>query len=130
MSAPLVLVIEDEKAVRDSVSRVLAAEGISVAFAEDAAAALRHPAWSTCRAVLCDLKLPDGSGLDLMRVLRAQRPEVPFVMTTGFATTDTLGDALGAGARDILLKPFDAAELAEVVSRALSAAPPVQEDKP
>jgi DNA-binding NtrC family response regulator len=122
------LVVEDERSVRQSVERVLAAQGIGVSFAEDLHGALRHPWRATCRAVLCDLKLPDGSGLDFLKALRATRPTLPFIVTTGFATSDTLAEAHAAGATDVLLKPFDEAELVDTVSRAI--APAAKEDKP
>ena len=124
------LVVEDEPAVRESVERVLSAEGVAVAFAEDLQTALRHPWRSTCGAVLCDLKLPDGTALDLLKVMRAARPAVPFIVTTGFATSDTLAEAQAAGATDVLLKPFDAAELVDIVERALAAAPAPKEARP
>jgi DNA-binding NtrC family response regulator len=124
-----VLVVEDEAAVRESVARVLAAEGIEVDFAEDLQTALDHPRRPTCGAVLCDLKLPDGTALDLLKAVRAERPELPFIVTTGFATRDTLTEARAAGANDILLKPFDATELVDMVSSALAASAP-KEEKP
>jgi DNA-binding NtrC family response regulator len=129
-AAPAVLVVEDEKAVRDSVARVLRSDGVRIDFARDVAAALAHPWLKTCDAVLCDLKLPDGSGLDLLKVFRSRRPSVPFIVTTGFATTDTLAEAWVAGATDILLKPFDCAELSYVVLRAVSPDARFPEDKP
>ena len=119
-ASPAVLVVEDEKAVRDSVARVLGAEGFRLEFAPDLHTALRHPWMATCDGLLCDLKLPDGSGLELMKALQRSRPDVPVVVTTGFATTETLADARAAGATDILLKPFDCAELLYVVRRAVA----------
>jgi two-component system, NtrC family, response regulator PilR len=119
-----VLVVEDEPAVREAVERVLGAEGIHTAFAHDLRSALRHPWRGTCGAVLCDLKLPDGSGLDLLKVMHVDRPGLPFLVTTGFATAQTLSEAVEAGATDVLLKPFDSVELLHIVSRALGAAEP------
>jgi DNA-binding NtrC family response regulator len=116
-----VLVVEDEPSVRESVQRVLGAERIAVSFARDLRSALRHPWRATCRAVLCDLKLPDGSGLDFLKVIHADRPHVSVVVCTGFATAETLAEVTAAGAADVLVKPFDTTELLEVVVRAIAA---------
>lgn len=114
-----VLVVEDEPVVRDGITRVLASAGLTVAAFPDAASALASPATEGCPLVLCDLILPDRSGVDLLRALRARRPEVPFVIITGFATQETLARALEVGATGVLPKPFDEAELLAVVRRAL-----------
>jgi two-component system response regulator PilR (NtrC family) len=116
-----VLVVEDEPSVRESVERVLAAEGIPVSFARDLRGALRHPWRASCRAALCDLKLPDGSGLDFLKAMHADRPHVSVVVCTGFATAQTLAEAANAGATDVLVKPFDTTELLHVVARAIAA---------
>lgn len=114
-----VLVVDDEAVVREGVRRVLEAEGLSVAAAADAASALAHPAASTCRLVVCDLMLPDESGLDLLRHLRRSRPELPVVMITGYATADHAQRAHEVGATDFLAKPFTSSELLTVVREAL-----------
>jgi DNA-binding NtrC family response regulator len=118
-----VLVVDDEPVVRDGIARVLADEGLAVAAAPTAAAALAHPAAATCRVALCDVMLPDGSGLELLRALRASRPDLPVVIITGYATPETLARAAMAEACAILAKPFDAPELLQTVRAALSAAP-------
>jgi DNA-binding NtrC family response regulator len=114
-----VLVIDDEEVVRGGVERLLADEGLRVASAPDAAGALAHPALATCRLVLCDLMLPDRSGLDLLRDLRARRRDLPLVCMTGYATRETSAQVAAAGATLFLPKPFDQDELLSVVRRAL-----------
>jgi DNA-binding NtrC family response regulator len=117
-----VLVIDDESVVRDAVSRVLGANGLRVAAAVDGASGLAHPALATCRLVLCDLMLPDRSGMDVLREIARRRPEVPVVVITGYATSDHAARAAEAGAADFMAKPFEAKELVDTVRRALAAA--------
>jgi len=114
-----VLVVDDEAVVCNGIRRVLAAERMRVESAGDAAAALAHPSLARCDLLLCDLMLPDRHGVELVRAIRATRPELPIVVITGYATTTHNAQALEAGASDFLPKPFDAEELLAVVRRAL-----------
>ena len=114
-----VLIADDEEVVRKGVQRVLGAEGLRVAAAADARSALTHPAAASCRLALCDLMLPDQSGLDLLRALRAARPGLPVVLMTGYVTADNAAAALAAGAVGFLPKPFDETELLAAVQSAL-----------
>jgi DNA-binding NtrC family response regulator len=115
-----VLVVDDEAVVREAARRVLGADGYDVALAADVAGALRHAAAADCSVVVCDLKLPDGSGLEVLHALRRLRPGLPFVMTTGYATNESLCAIAEARTTSFLPKPFDAAELTEAVSRAVT----------
>jgi DNA-binding NtrC family response regulator len=114
-----VLVVDDEAVVCAAIRRVLEAEGLRVATAEDGASALAHPAASSCRMVLCDLMLPDRSGIEVIRALRESRPQLPVVVTTGYATPEQSGRAFEAGACMFLAKPFEESELIDIVRRAL-----------
>ena len=114
-----VLVVDDEPVVRDGIRLVLEAEGMRVAVAADARAAVAHPAAASCRLVLCDLMLPDHSGIQVLRSLREIRPGLPVVMITGYATSENQELALEAGATDFLAKPFEESELLAAVRRAL-----------
>jgi DNA-binding NtrC family response regulator len=124
-----VLVIDDEPVVRDAVVRVLRAENLAVATAADAASGLAHPDLRTCRLVLCDLMLPDRSGMDLLATLRALRPDLPVVLITGYATPDHAVRAREAGAADFLAKPFETEELLDVVRRCLLAGTVAREER-
>jgi DNA-binding NtrC family response regulator len=116
-----VLVIDDEPVVREAVSRVLQADGLEVATASDAASGLSHPGLRDCRLVLCDLMLPDRSGMEVLGALRALRPGLPVVLITGYATPDHAVRAREAGAADFLAKPFESEELLDGVRRSLLA---------
>lgn len=114
-----VLVVDDEPVAREGIRRVLGAAGLRVAAAADARSAVLHPAFAICRIVLCDLMLPDRSGMDLLRALRAARPGLPVVMITGYATSENAERALAAGASGVLMKPFEESELLAVLRRLL-----------
>ena len=115
-----VLVVDDEPVVADAIRLVLGDAGLEVAAVPDAETALAHPALELCRLVICDLMLPGLSGLDALRAIRARRPGLPIVMTTGYATPEQEDLLLAAGATAFLPKPFDDSELLTLVRRALA----------
>ena len=82
------MVVDDEPVVRDAVRLVLAGDGLSVASAASGSEALAHEALEDCRLVLCDLMLPDVSGIDLVRSLRRARPDLPVILITGYPTSE------------------------------------------
>jgi DNA-binding NtrC family response regulator len=114
-----VLVIDDEPVVREGVRRVLESNGLRVATAPDGASGLAHPAIATCRLVLCDLMLPDASGIDVVREITRRRPGLPTIVITGYATADHASRSEAAGAVGFLAKPFEASELMDSVRLAL-----------
>lgn len=118
---PDVLVIDDEPVVLEVIRRVLEEEGMSVAVANDAASGLAHRAAITCRLVLCDLMLPDGSGIDVISTMRERRRDLPMIVITGYATPESAAGAREAGAAGFLPKPFTDVELLDAVRRALGA---------
>lgn len=122
-----VLVIDDEPVVARAVQRVLQSGGLTVETAGDVASGLAHPALASCRLLLCDLMLPDGSGMDVLRAVRARRPALPVVLMTGYATPEHAVAADEGGAAAFIAKPFEAAELLAVVRRVLGNAGPAEE---
>lgn len=115
-----VLVVDDEPVVSGAIRLVLGHAGFEVAAFPDAESALAHPALDGCRLVICDLMLPGISGFDALRAMRLRRPELPIVMTTGYATPEHEELVLAAGATAFLPKPFDDSELLTLVRRVLS----------
>lgn len=114
------MVVDDEPVVRDAVCLVLAGEGLHVAVAASGAEALAHEALQECRLVLCDLMLPDISGVDLVRSIRKERPDLPVILITGYPTTENALAAIESGASEFLAKPFTEAELLSVVRLVLN----------
>lgn len=125
-----VLVVDDEEVVRKGIERVLGGDGLRVASAASGCAALDHPAAAACRLVLCDLMLPDLSGIEVVRRLRAARPDLPALIMTGYVTAGSAAQALRAGAAGFLPKPFDEAELRAAVGDALVGGNVKEEGRP
>ena len=113
------LIVDDEASLRDFLSIVFEGEGWAVETAssigEARAAILRNEP----DVVLCDLMLPDGSGIDLIREVKAHSPSIVFIMITAHTSTRSAVEALKAGAMDYIAKPFDIEELTVLVRKAV-----------
>jgi two-component system, OmpR family, response regulator MprA len=107
-----ILVVDDERAVRDSLRRALELEGYRVELAEDGEQALRRldlePAPD---AVILDVLMPGADGLEVCRTIRGVGNAVPVLMLTARTEVDSRVEGLDAGADDYLPKPFALAEL-------------------
>ena len=106
-----ILVVDDDRAVRDSLRRALVLEGYEVELAADGGEALRSLTQAAPDAMVLDLQLPDIDGLEVCRRLRSIGDPTPVLMLTA---RDAVGDrveGLDAGADDYLVKPFDLNEL-------------------
>jgi two-component system, OmpR family, response regulator MprA len=107
-----ILVVDDERAVRESLQRALELEGYDVELAEDGEAALeRLQGTAQADAVILDVLMPGIDGLEVCRRLRAWANPVPVLMLTARAEVDSRVAGLDAGADDYLPKPFALAEL-------------------
>jgi two-component system response regulator AtoC len=100
-----VLVIDDNAAFRESIGLCLEERGFEVEAARSAEEGLRAACGDPPRLILLDVKLPDGSGLSVLRELRRREVPAPVVVMTGFPSSDTAIDALRMGASDYLSKP-------------------------
>lgn len=107
-----ILVVDDERAVRDSLRRALELEGYRVELAEDGEEALRRLELEPIPdAVILDVLMPGADGLEVCRRLRGAGNAVPVLMLTARAEIDSRVAGLDAGADDYLSKPFALAEL-------------------
>lgn len=106
------LVVEDMAHLADAVQRFLAGAGHAVDLAPDCATAEAALAVAQYDAVLLDLGLPDGSGLDLLRALRRRGDRTPVIIATALDQISDRIAGLDAGADDYVVKPFDLGELA------------------
>jgi two-component system response regulator MprA len=111
MRAMKILVVDDERAVRESLRRALELEGYAVELAEDGEVALSRVGAATPDAVILDVLMPGIDGLEVCRRLRAGANSVPVLMLTARAEVDSRVAGLDAGADDYLPKPFALAEL-------------------
>src|SRR5262245_22301290 len=115
-----VLLIEDDAGITVTLQRLLAREGHEVLIEKRGDTGLDRAASERIDVVLCDLKLPGLSGLDLVRELHAVKPRLPIILMTAHGTTDTAIEATRLGAFDYLVKPFNMPDLLEAVSKALA----------
>ncbi len=109
--AARVLVVDDDRAIRNSLARALELEGYLVEVAADGAAALEAIRTNRPEMAIVDVMMPNVDGLTLVRVLRAERDRLPVLMLTARTETSDRVAGLDAGADDYLAKPFDLPEL-------------------
>ena len=116
-----ILVIEDNVGTADSLRQVLEDEGHAVIAAATGGEGLALAAKRNCDVVLTDLKLPDLSGLDIVKRLRTVQAALPIILMTAHGTTDIAIEATRHGAFDYLLKPFEMPAMLHAIERALAA---------
>jgi putative nucleotidyltransferase with HDIG domain len=119
MAAELVLVLDDEEAVRQSLTDALQSAAHSVEQASSVDAAIAALGTKSFALVLTDLIMPGTSGLTLLEYARRHHPYVPVVLVTGVHDLSVALEAIRMGAYDYLLKPFQREQLLAVVARAL-----------
>src|SRR5216684_1165456 len=117
--ATLLLIDDDPDLLRDRVSHVLPAPAHRVEIAQTGAEGLERVAAACPDVILLDLRLPDQSGLDILRQLRRIDARIPVVMVTVARSSDSAIEAMRHGAYDYLLKPIDLQKLDRVISEAL-----------
>jgi two-component system response regulator MprA len=105
------LVVDDDRAVRDALRRVLTLAGYDVQSAEDGSEAIEQIVQEVPDAVVLDVGMPELDGLEVCRRLRLLGNRVPVLMLTARVEIEDRVAGLDAGADDYLVKPFDNAEL-------------------
>ena len=113
------LIVDDEASLRDFLSIVFEDEGWRVETAGSVAEARAAVGKNEPDLILCDLMLPDGSGIDLLREVKTAAPSIAVVMITAHTSTKSAVEALKAGAFDYIAKPFDIDELKIIVRNAV-----------
>jgi EAL domain-containing protein (putative c-di-GMP-specific phosphodiesterase class I)/CheY-like chemotaxis protein len=115
---PSVLVVDDEAAVRRTIERILTRAGFVVALANGAREAIAQARESRFDTIVSDLGMPGMDGRELLRQIRANDLDVPFVFLTGYPDLPSAIDAVEFGAFRYLVKPVPAKELVKVVTHA------------
>ena len=116
------LIVDDEASMLDFLSLLFKSEGFEVATArsvEEARKALTNDGFNL---VLCDILMPDGNGLDLLKEIKAAEPSPAVIMMTAYTSTKSAIEAMKLGAYDYVSKPFDVEELKIVAQKALERA--------
>jgi CheY-like chemotaxis protein len=101
-----ILVVDDEKLLRDLIATFLSKLGHSCVTATDGVDALDKIKGNKIDVVLTDIKMPNMDGITLTSKISIQYPELPIMIMTAFEEEDTAGLAICAGARDFIKKPF------------------------
>jgi len=117
-----ILLVEDKESLRHVIRLTLENAGYTVTESADARTAVNEISTTRYRLVLTDLRMPHGSGLDVLRAARAADPDVPVILMTAFGSIDEAVQAMKDGAHDFLQKPVDSNHLLLLVERALDQA--------
>jgi DNA-binding NtrC family response regulator len=114
-----VLVIDDEPIVLDSCRRILKQEGFDVNGAFNGREGLKKIEEDRYDAVLVDWKLPEIDGMEVLRIIKKNHPEVIVVMITGYPSVESAVKAMKLGVSDYVSKPFTPDELKETITKAI-----------
>jgi DNA-binding response OmpR family regulator len=106
-----ILIVEDEERVASLLQRAFEAEGFQVKLAYDGLQGKKLALGQHFDLLLVDVVLPKLDGLDLCKILKQAKPELPIIMLTALGTTDDKVEGFDAGADDYLVKPFEIREL-------------------
>lgn len=124
-----ILIVDDEPDIRELLEITLGRMKLETRSARDVKEAREWLARESFDLCLTDMRLPDGTGLELVQFIQQRYPQVPVAMITAFGSLDTAINALKAGAFDFLTKPVDLPRLRELVGTALRMPAPVPVDK-
>ena len=117
---PKILVVDDEEGIRESLKLILG-DHYDIILTDSGEQALRLVEGDPAIAlVLMDIKMPKVDGLDVLKAMKAKRPNLNVVMVTGYKAVETAGEAARLGAVGYIVKPFKANEILDTVKRNLA----------
>lgn len=114
-----ILIVDDEKDIRDLLSDQLSELKVEIVTAADGLEALELIRTQKFNAILCDVTMPRMTGIELLKTIRKEGNHTPFVILTGYAS-NTAAEALSLGAFDFLQKPWDEYGLMMVMRKAIT----------
>ncbi|HEX6333482.1 MAG TPA: sigma-54 dependent transcriptional regulator [Flavisolibacter sp.] len=126
---PTILIVDDEKAIRKTLSEILSFEGYKLEEAADGEEGLKKFREKTYDVVLCDIKMPRVDGLDFLQKAVEINPDVPVIMISGHGTIETAVEAVKKGAYDFIQKPPDLNRLLITIRNAMERNTLVNETK-
>ncbi len=113
-----VLVIDDESVICDACEMVLSEKGHSVAISTNGTDGLRAIRQQAYDIVLLDMKLPDMDGMQILKTVLEEKPDLCIIVMTGYSSISNAVEAIKQGADNYLAKPFTDDELIEAVEKA------------
>jgi len=117
MSESVVLVVEDDAALREALCDTLDMAGYTVVAAEDGKQALLKMEQESVAMIVSDVQMDNMDGHTLLKSVKAQRPELPFLLMTAYGTIEKAVESMHDGAVDYLVKPFEADVLVNQVAK-------------
>ncbi|HNW51101.1 MAG TPA: sigma-54 dependent transcriptional regulator [Prolixibacteraceae bacterium] len=126
---PKILVVDDERAIRNTLKEILEYEKYQVELAENAKQGLELVKNSEFELILCDIKMPEMDGLELLPLLIEAHPDTPVVMISGHGNIDTAVEAIKKGAYDFIEKPLDLNRLLITIRNAMDKSNLITETK-
>src|SRR5262245_59329989 len=119
--SPHILIADDERSIRLTLETGLTLNGFRVTSARTGREAVQAARLSNFDAVVSDIIMPDGDGMEVVRSLREISPTIPIILITAQGSVDLAVRAVSEGASDFIAKPFEVAALASLVRRHLKA---------
>lgn len=116
---PHILVVDDELSMRELLEVMLTMEGYEVSCAENGSKAISMIEKTDYDLLLCDIRLGDISGIEVIKALKNQNQNTVIIMISAYATTEAAVEAMNQGAYDFVPKPFDNEELKQTIKKAL-----------
>lgn len=114
-----ILVVDDEEDLRENIATLIEFSGYKVLTAAGGNEAIKIIKTQQINFVISDIRMPDGSGIELLKAITNKYPGVPVVvLVTGYSELSR-EEALGKGARDLLLKPIDIVQLESFIEEAI-----------
>ncbi len=114
-----ILIVDDEKSLLELLGLVFKKEGYGVKTASSGVKALEMLDKNGIDLVITDIKMPQKTGMDILKAVKDRTPELPVIMITAYGSIQQAIEALKAGALDYVVKPFDVEELKIIVARGL-----------
>lgn len=114
-----ILIIDDQKLIRDSLKLALHDEGYSVLLAENGKQGIAILKKNIVDLILLDLKLPDSNGIDILKQVKTISPECIVIMMTGYGSIENAVAAMKLGAFDYINKPFKSKHISTIIKLAL-----------
>ena len=115
-----VLIVDDEKSMRDFMEIMLTKEGYDVDKAECGSDAIDKSSENRYDLIIADMMMPGMTGLELLKKVKSRRPEQDFIVMTAFASVDTAIEAMKEGALDYITKPFKVDEIKLVINKSIN----------
>ena len=116
-----IVIVDDDLSLCHFLKRTLSQKGYDVSTCHTGGDASEVIHKQEANVVLLDNKLPDRTGLEILKEMKQNHPKMPVIVMTAFGTTDTVIEAMRLGAFDYILKPFELEEISELVAKGLEA---------